>query len=118
VGGGSGPAAVPSWMNRRLMDMVIPDVFKDLCRLFHQDVILIYSAPEQMIADSLEQMRDGGQLNDHRKRVLRQFLNELLSGHHTHAEILQIWEETQADITFSKGEPLLRFLRLIRDDLR
>jgi hypothetical protein len=98
--------------------MVIPEVFKDLCRLFHQDVILIYSVPEQMIADSLEQMRDGGHLNDERKRVLRQFLDELLSGRHTHAEILQIWEETPADIAFSKGERLLAFLRLIRDDLR
>jgi hypothetical protein len=97
------------------MDMVIPDVFKDLCRLFHQDVILIYSTPEQMIADSLEQMRDGGQLNDERKRVLQQFLDELLSGRHTHAEVQQIWEETQADITFSKGERLLGFLQLIRD---
>lgn len=99
----------------RLKDMVIPDVFKELCRLFHQDVILIYSTPEQMIADSLEQMRGGGQLNDERKRVLRQFLDELLSGRHTHAEILQIWEGTQADITFSKGERLPVFLQLICD---
>jgi|SRR5258708_4381777 hypothetical protein len=96
--------------------MVIPDVFQDLCRLFHQDVMLIYSTPEQMIADSLEQMRDEGQLNDEQKRVLRQFLHELLSGRHTHAEVLQIWEGTQADITFSKGEGLLAFLQLIRDD--
>jgi hypothetical protein len=100
------------------MDMVIPDVFKDLCRLFHQDVMLIYSAPEQMIASALEQMRVLGQLNDERKRVLRQFLDELLSGRHTPAEIQQIWRETPADITFSKGERLLAFLQLIRDDLR
>ncbi|SRR6266446_2870827 len=95
--------------------MVIPDAFKDLCSYFHQDVFLVHSTPEEMIASALEQMRFLGQLNDERKGVLRQFLDELLSGRHTSAEIRQMWWETPAEIYFPKDEVLLAFLQSIRD---
>jgi hypothetical protein len=101
----------------RLTDMLIPDVFKELCRLFHQDVMLIYPTPEEMVASALKQMHVLGQLNDERKVVLLQFLDELLSGRHTPAEIQEIWHQTTADINFPNGEDLLAFLQLIRGDL-
>jgi hypothetical protein len=95
--------------------MIIPDAFKDLCRYFHQDVFLVHSTPEEVIASALEQMRFLGQLNDERTGVLRQFLDELLSGRHASAEIQEMWWQTPAHIYFAKDEVLLAFLQSIRD---
>jgi hypothetical protein len=99
------------------MDKIIPDVFKDLCRHFHQDVMVIDSTPEQTIASALKQMSILGQLNEERKRDLRQFLDELLSGCHNSAELREIWNKTPADIFFLKAKHLVLFLQSIRDSL-
>jgi hypothetical protein len=91
------------------MDIAVPDEFKDFCRHFHQDVMLIHSTPDEMIASALRS------LNEQQKHVIRRFLDELLSGRYSSAEIKGIWRKTPADIYFPKAQGLLEFLRLMRD---
>jgi hypothetical protein len=61
--------------------VIVPDEFKDFCRHFNQDVMRIYSTPELMIAAAV------GSMNEEQKDVVRQFLNGLLSGRYSSAEI-------------------------------
>jgi hypothetical protein len=89
--------------------VIIPDEFNEFCRHFHQDVTRIYSTPEPMIAAALSSM------NEQQKNVVRQFLDELLSGRHTSAEIKGVWRRTPADIYFTKAKGVLAFLQLVRD---
>jgi hypothetical protein len=78
--------------------VIIPHEFKDLCRHFHQDVTRIYSTPEQMIAAAVRSM------NEEKKHVVQQFLDELLSGRHTSAEIKGVWRRAPADIHFPEAK--------------
>jgi hypothetical protein len=89
--------------------IISPDEFKDFCRHFHQDVTRIYSTPEQMIAAALRSM------NEEQKHVVRQFLDELLSGRHSSAEIKGVLRRTPADIYFPKARGAVAFLQLVRD---
>jgi hypothetical protein len=89
--------------------ITIPDEFNDFCDHFNQDVMRIYSTPEQMIAAALTS------LNEEQKHVLRLFLDELLSGRHTPAEIKGVWRRTPAALYFLKARGVVAFLQLVRD---
>ena len=51
------------------------------------------------------------------KEVVRQFLDELLTGKHRPTEIKQMWWATPAEIYFADGKELLVFLQLVRNSL-
>jgi hypothetical protein len=91
--------------------MEIPIEFNNLCRNFHQDVMLIHSTPENMISSAVRS------LNEKQKKTVRRFLDELLDGRYEPAEIKKIWWESAAEIHFQKEKELFAFLRLIRDTL-
>jgi hypothetical protein len=91
------------------MKIIIPREFKDFCRQFHQDATRIYSTPEEMIAAALTSMNEG------QKHVVRQFLDELLSGRYSSAEIKGVWNRALTDFYFPKAGGALAFLELVRD---
>jgi len=61
-----------------------------------------------MIAAALRSM------NEEQKHVVRQFLDELLSGRHSSAEIKGVWRRTPAEIYFLKAGGVVAFLQLVR----
>ena len=89
--------------------VIIPDEFKEFCRHFHQDVMLMHSTSEQMIAAAVRSMTEV------QKHVVQQFLDELLSGRRTSAEIKGVWRRTPADISFARARDVVTFLQLVRD---
>jgi hypothetical protein len=62
-----------------------------------------------MIAAALSSM------NEQQKHVVRQFLDELLSGRHASAAIKGVWRRTPAAIYFLKARGVVAFLQLVRD---
>lgn len=90
------------------MAMVVPEEFNALCRHFHQDVMLIYLTPEDMIASALRS------LDEKQKGIVRQFLDILLDGQCSIDEMKRLWRETPADIYFIYDDDLTLFLQSLR----
>ncbi len=83
-----------------------PEAFNSLCRNLHQGL-------EPGSATELVQFALVG-LTAEDTRVVWEFLeNELLTGKHTPEELRLWWWTTPATITFSDGDGLLAFLRML-----
>ena len=54
-------------------------------------------------------------MNEDKKHVVQQFLDELPSGRHTSAETKGVWRRALADIQFPEAKGALAFLRLLRE---
>jgi hypothetical protein len=90
--------------------MLIPDEFNRLCAWFHQDAWTHFETTEQVIADAVSH------LSDNQRKVVRAYLDELLSGKHTEEELQHIWRATSAGIAISSGREgdSARFLLIVR----
>lgn len=87
--------------------MLVPNAFKDLCRLFHQDTLVINPSAEAAILEAISALH-----KDQRQVVLR-FLGELLNSSHDNGDLRNVLRQTSAQIRFSNSKGLREWLRLI-----
>ena len=88
--------------------MQIPDDFMQSCHSFYQGKFEEHATEEECIADVL------ALFSDKRKQVIKKFLDELLSGRYSGAEIKRIWHSTIPSYEFSEGGHRIFFTK-IRD---
>jgi hypothetical protein len=88
--------------------MQIPEAFYDFCLLLHQDSFIFYGRePEDVAAGPLRY------LSKDQKVALRAFLDHLLTGNYSDAQLQEIYRKGDSDISFTEG--LRYFLALVRD---
>ena len=88
--------------------MQIPDAFYEFCLRLHQDSFDVYGRePEGLAAGPLQHMPKD------QKVALRAFLDHLLNGNYSDAQLQEICRKGDADIGF-RGEELRYFLGLVR----
>lgn len=90
--------------------MQIPDVFYDYCIHLHQDSFHVYGpTPEEISAGALKAVsRD-------RWPQLRAFIEELLAGSYSEADLMKIIRSTDADMTPRGPDGARKFLTFLRD---
>ena len=86
--------------------MKTPEEFKELCQWFYQGSRDEFVGHEEWIAHAVASVHG-------EKRVIKEFLDELLSGRYSDDEIAQVWNSTHADYDFSRGSHRV-FLTQIR----
>lgn len=87
--------------------MQIPDAFYEFCLLLHQDSFDLYGRePGDLAAGPLRY------LSKEQKASLKGFLNELLNGDYSEAQLQEIYRKGDADISLS---PVRYFFELVRD---
>lgn len=82
--------------------------FKHICRLFHQDFPIDVTEDIEMIREAVRA------LEPDRRRALRSYLDDLLSGRYTDDELQDIWFASPADVYFPEPGELQKVLRLLR----
>jgi hypothetical protein len=89
--------------------MQIPDVFYDYCIHLHQDSFHVYGpTPEEVSAGALKAVsRD-------RWPQLRAFIEELLAGPYSEADLMKIIRSTDADMTPRGPDGARKFLIFLR----
>jgi hypothetical protein len=89
--------------------MQIPDVFYDYCVHLHQGSFHVYgSTPEEVSAGALKAVsRD-------RWPQLRAFIEELLAGPYSEADLMKIIRSTDADMTPRGPDGARKFLTFLR----
>lgn len=88
--------------------MQIPDTFYEFCLRLHQDSFILYGRePEAVAAGALQYM------SKEEKVALRAFLDHLLTGKYSDAQLQEIYRKGDADLWFS-DESLRYFLELVR----
>jgi hypothetical protein len=89
--------------------MQIPDVFYDYCSFLHQDSFLVYGrTPEEVTAGALKAIKP------ERWPQLRGFIEELLTGPYSEADLMKIIRSTYADITPRGPDGARKFLVFLR----
>jgi hypothetical protein len=78
--------------------MNIPIAFLKFTEFFHQDFDLFYSDEKSLIEDAI-----GNTPSDDLSSI-RNFLDELLSGKYSEAELRSIWRDTTAEISPFRGQ--------------
>jgi hypothetical protein len=89
--------------------MIVPAEFKRFAEGFYQGSDSEYATPEEWIASAL--MR----LDSAQKRIVKQFLLELLKNNPDEAELQRIWSSTAADYYIAGNNGLRSFFMVIRD---
>jgi len=89
----------------------IPSEFRYLVACFHQDSLEGAANEEQWIATAVDY------LSEARKKAVRKFLDDVLSGGISDAELVIIWESANPDFLIPNEKELRVFLRLIRNQL-
>jgi hypothetical protein len=90
--------------------MQIPDAFYDFCLLLHQDSFDLYGRePQDLAAGPLRYM------SKEQKVALRGFVDHLLTANYSDAQLQEIYQRGDADISFRSG--LRYFLGLVRDTI-
>jgi hypothetical protein len=93
----------------------IPPEFKELCLQFQLASLSYFGSPERMIASTLTKF------GDQKRKVIKEFLSDLLSAKYDKEEISDVWHSTGSDFFFSNNEQLTShqqltsFLRLIQE---
>lgn len=89
--------------------MQIPDVFYDYCSFLHQDSFLAYGGtPEEVAAGALKAIKPA------RWPQLRAFIETLLTGPYSEADLMKIIRSTSADITPRGPDGARKFLVFLR----
>jgi hypothetical protein len=89
--------------------MEIPEVFYDYCAFLHQDSFLVYGpTPEEVAAGALRVIKR------ERWPQLRAFIEELLAGPYSEADLMKIIRGTYADITPRGPDGARKFLTFLR----
>jgi len=97
-------------MTPRAIDMAklyVPAIFEHISSSFHQDVLEVYPSLEEALIDYLSWVSPSD------LRVLRAFLDELLSGSYSIRDLSNIWDKAGSDWYFSDGM-IRHFLDLMR----
>jgi len=89
--------------------ILVPLEFKEMCTRFQLASLSYHGSPEAMIASVLK--RSG----DQRKKVIKEFLSDLLSGKYDNEEISAIWNSAGSDFLFQSHEDLFLFLGMIQE---
>jgi hypothetical protein len=89
----------------------IPSEFRYLVACFHQDSLEGAANEEQWIATAAEF------LSGTKKQVVREFLEDVLAGDVSDAELRRIWESSDPDFLIPDEKELRGFLHLVRDKL-
>jgi hypothetical protein len=93
----------------------IPPEFKELCLQFQLASLSYFGSPERMIASTLTKF------GDQKRKVIKEFVSDLLSEKYDKEEISDVWHSTGSDFFFSNNEQLTShqqltsFLRLIQE---
>lgn len=92
-----------------------PDAFKAVCSMFHQDALRNFTTWENVIAPAI------GTLDRSQMIVVKDYLNELLTGKYGVDELTDLWNRTPAQITIFNGSDesvkesgIVYFLELMR----
>jgi|WetSurMetagenome_2_1015567.scaffolds.fasta_scaffold1146189_1 hypothetical protein len=90
--------------------MSIPQAFIQFTAFFHQDFDLLFPEGEGLIEDAIAHTA----LDD--QKVIKNYLDELLSGKFSEDELRTIWRSTRAEISPFRGSngSCAEFLKLIR----
>jgi hypothetical protein len=90
--------------------MQIPDEFYEFCLYLHQDSFDFYGREPQDLATGALRF-----VPKEKHAALRAFLDHLLTGNYSDAQLQEIYRSTDADIGFRSG--LRYFLALVRDTI-
>jgi hypothetical protein len=83
--------------------------FKELCLQFQFASLSYFGSPERMIASTLTKF------GDQKRKVIKEFVSDLLSEKYDKEEISGVWHSTGSDFSFPNHEQLTSFLRLIQE---
>lgn len=78
--------------------MKIPIEFLHFTEFFHQDFDVFYSDEKSLIEDAI------GNTPPEDLAPIRNFLDELLSGKYSEAQLRSIWRDTNAEISPFRGQ--------------
>ncbi|MFL6951537.1 MAG: hypothetical protein ACJ8FU_25370, partial [Xanthobacteraceae bacterium] len=96
------------------LSMRVPKEFDQFCRYFleHQAFADLYDhSYEKLIEDAV------ASLNRQQALVVKQFLNELLSGRYSGADLVGIWRRTPAQMNLGDAKGTVARLKMMRDAL-
>ena len=88
--------------------MEVPEDFIQMCHLFYQGKFEEHPTEQECIADVLACFKD------REKKVIKKFLDELLSGRNSDSEIKRIWHSIIPSYGFNEGGHRIFFTK-IRD---
>jgi hypothetical protein len=87
--------------------MRVPDEFNRMCVGFHQGTFRM--TLDEMIKHAL------GFLDENQARVVKQFLDKLLSGRYTAAEMKGVLRRSPAQVSFGNAKSCHAFLKRMRE---
>jgi hypothetical protein len=90
--------------------MQMPKEFEYLATCFYQGSDREHPTVEEWIGSTVRNF-----LSVEERRVVKQFLDDLLSGSHTDDELKRIWESLDSDYWIESGAGVRTFLTAIRD---
>jgi len=92
--------------------MQTPEEFVKLCGWFHQDCLYGHETGEQVIEESLS----SANLSVAQRNVVRDYIDELVSGKYNDEELHRIWRKSGAGISITSGREgdSAIFLRMVR----
>jgi hypothetical protein len=85
----------------------VPPEFHDLCEQFQLAALSYHGSREKMVSSAVLK------LGDPKKKIIREFLSDLLDGNHAKEQITSVWANTGSDFFFRRHGDLVSFLRLI-----
>jgi hypothetical protein len=90
--------------------MKIPKQFQYLATCFYQGSDREHATVEEWITSTVRNF-----LSVEERKVVKQFLDELLSGSHTDEDLQRLWENLDSDYWIESGAGVRAFLTVIRD---
>jgi hypothetical protein len=90
--------------------MKVPEELEYLATCFFSRSDLEYATTQEWVHTTVRQS-----LTAEQKKVVRQFLDELLSGSQTDDDLQRLWQRLDSDYRFNSGAAVRRFLSMIRD---
>jgi hypothetical protein len=90
--------------------MHIPEEFVTFTAFFHQDFDLMFPDGNGLIEDAINHT------SPEQRNVIKEYLDDLLSGKYSETELRHIWKTTRAEISPFRGNEgsCADFLKLIR----
>jgi hypothetical protein len=89
--------------------ITVPIEFNHLTQWFYQGSLEEMSSPETWVASAL------AHLDKKQQRIVKRFLDELLSADYSDTELQEFWSSTATDYYLDDGQGLRGFLTMIRD---
>ena len=96
--------------NSEVAPMKVPQELEYLATCFFSRSDLEYSTTQEWVRTTVRQS-----LTAEQKKVVWQFLDELLSASQTDDDLQRLWQRLDSDYRFNSGAAVRRFLGMIRD---